>query len=133
MLPSRYKPRVLAQRLPRFTPATRTDPKWIAADLHRIRARGYLITADEVYPGSVSVCAPVRDASNQVVAALLVAAPSMRMRPPRPRSLLPQVLEAAAKLSRALGAKLPEHEQAKVQAAMAAAAGPRVGAGLMHL
>jgi hypothetical protein len=28
----------------------------------------------------------------------------MRMRPPRPRNLLPQVMEAATKLSQALGA-----------------------------
>jgi DNA-binding IclR family transcriptional regulator len=94
---------VLAQRLPRFTPATRTDAAWIAADLQRIRARGYLVTADEVVPGAVGVTAPVRDASGQVVAALSVSAPSMRMRPPRPRALVPQVLDAAAKLSQLLG------------------------------
>ncbi len=106
--PEAVQTQVLAQRLPRFTPATRTDPIWIAADLQRIRARGYLVTADEVHPGAVSVTAPVRDASGQVIAALYVSAPSMRMRPPRPRSLLPQVLEAAARLSRALGAPVPE-------------------------
>jgi DNA-binding IclR family transcriptional regulator len=106
--PEAIQTQVLAQRLPRFTPATRTDPAWIAADLQRIRARGYLVTADEVYPGVVSLTVPVRDAAGQVVAELFVSAPSMRMRPPRPRSLLPQVLEAAAKLSRALGAHIPE-------------------------
>jgi IclR family transcriptional regulator, KDG regulon repressor len=106
--PEAVQTQVLAQRLPRFTAATRTDPVWIAADLQRIRARGYLVTADEVHPGAVSATAPVRDASGQVVAALYVSAPSMRMRPPRPRSLLPQVLEAAARLSRALGAPVPE-------------------------
>jgi DNA-binding IclR family transcriptional regulator len=109
--PEAIQTQVLAQRLPRFTPATRTDPSWIAADLQRIRARGYLITADEVHPGAVSVTVPVRDASGQVVAALYVTAPSMRMRPPRPRSLLPQVLDAAAKLSRALGAQAPEQPE----------------------
>jgi DNA-binding IclR family transcriptional regulator len=98
---------VLAQRLPRFTPATRTDSAWIAADLQRIRARGYLVTADEVVPGAVGVTAPVRDASGQVVAGLSVSAPSMRMRPPRPRALVPQVLDAAAKLSQLLGDTAP--------------------------
>ena len=102
--PEAVQTQVLAQRLPRFTPATRTDPAWIAADLQRIRSRGFLITSDEVTPGAVSVTAPVRDAGGQVVAALSVTAPSMRMRPPRPRALLPQVLEAAGKLSQALGA-----------------------------
>ncbi len=101
--PEPVQTQVLAQRLPRFTPATRTDPTWIAADLHRLRARGYLITADEVNAGAASVSAPVRDASGQVVAVLILSAPSMRLRPPRPRQVLPQVLDAAAQLSRALG------------------------------
>ena len=105
--PEAVQTQVLAQRLPRFTPATRTDSAWIAADLQRIRTRGYLITSDEVIPGAVSVTAPVRDASGQVIAALSLGAPSMRMRPPRPRTLLPQVMEAAARLSEALGDQTP--------------------------
>jgi DNA-binding IclR family transcriptional regulator len=101
--PEAVQTQVLAQKLPRFTPATRTDPIWIAADLQRIRARGYLVTADELVPGAVSVTVPVRDAGGQVVAALCVSAASLRMRPPRPRALVPMVAEAAAKLSRGLG------------------------------
>jgi DNA-binding IclR family transcriptional regulator len=101
--PESVQTQVLAQKLPRFTPATRTDPAWIAGDLQRIRARGYLVTADEIVPGAVSVTVPVRDASGQVVAALCVTAASLRMRPPRPRALVPMVAEAAAKLSRGLG------------------------------
>ncbi len=126
--PEAVQTQLLAQRLPRFTPATRTDPAWIAADLQRIRVRGYLITADEVHPGAVSVSAPVRDASAQVVAVLNVTAPSMRMRPPRPRSLLPQVLEAAAKLTRALGGSPPATSAAKPPPAVP---GARQGQGLL--
>ncbi len=102
--PEAVQTQVLAQRLPRFTPATRTDAAWIAADLQRVRGRGYLLTADEVVAGAATVAAPVKDASGQVVAVLSVSAPTMRMRPPRPRALLPMVLDAATKLSRALGA-----------------------------
>jgi len=106
--PEAVQTQVLAQRLSRFTPATRTDPVWIAADLQRIRARGYLLTTDEVVAGAASVAAPVRDGSGQVVAVLSVTAPTMRMRPPRPRALLPLVLDAATKLSRTLGAPTGE-------------------------
>ncbi len=102
--PESVQTQILAQKLPRFTPATRTDPAWIAADLQRIRTRGYLVTADEIVAGAVSVGTPVRDATGQVVAALSVSAPSMRMRPPRPRALVAIVMDAAAKLSQALGA-----------------------------
>lgn len=101
--PEAVQTQVLAQRLPRFTPATRTDAAWIAADLQRVRARGYLVTADEVVAGAVSVAAPVRDASGQVVAVLFISAPSMRMRPPRPRALVAQVTDAAGRLSQMLG------------------------------
>ncbi len=102
--PEAVQTQLLAQRLNRFTPATRIDPTWIAADLQRIRTRGYLITADEVVAGAVGIAAPVRDAVGSIIAVLHISAPSMRMRPPRPRALLPQVIDAAAKLSEALGA-----------------------------
>jgi IclR family KDG regulon transcriptional repressor len=102
--PEAVQTQLLAQRLNRYTPATRVDPTWIASDLQRIRTRGYLITSDEVVAGAVGIAAPVRDATGTVVAVLHISAPSMRMRPPRPRNLLPQVMDAAAKLSGALGA-----------------------------
>jgi DNA-binding IclR family transcriptional regulator len=101
--PEAVQTQVLAQRLQRYTPSTRTDATWIAGDLHRIRQRGFLITDSEVVAGTVSVCAAVRDSSGQVVAAMLIGAPSLRMRPPRPRALMPAVVEAARKLSHALG------------------------------
>jgi DNA-binding IclR family transcriptional regulator len=125
--PEAVQTQVLAQRLPRFTPATRTDAAWIAADLQRIRTRGYLLTTDEVVAGAATVAAPVRDASGQVVAVLSVSAPTMRMRPPRPRALLPMVLDAAAKLSRALGAAAADAggRSSDVPARPAASAGTR--------
>jgi transcriptional regulator of acetoin/glycerol metabolism len=65
------------------------------------------VTSDEVVAGAVCVGAPVRDASGQIVAALSISAPSMRMRPPRPRALVTLVIDAAEQLSRALGAARP--------------------------
>jgi len=121
--PEAVQTQVLAQRLPRFTPATRTDAAWIAADLQRIRARGYLLTTDEVVAGAATVAAPVRDASGQVVAVLSVSAPTMRMRPPRPRVLLPMVLDAATKLSRMLGATVGDTTSRVTDAARRPATG----------
>jgi len=121
--PEAVQTQVLAQRLPRFTPATRTDAAWIAADLQRIRARGYLLTTDEVVAGAATVAAPVRDASGQVVAGLSVSAPTMRMRPPRPRVLLPMVLDAATKLSRMLGATVGDTTSRVTDAARRPASG----------
>lgn len=106
--PEAVRRQVLAQRLPRFTPATRTEPEWLAADMQRIRARGWLLTAEEVEAGAVSVAAPVRDGSGHVLAVLFVGAPTLRMRPHQARGLLPSVLNAAACLSVALGAAQPD-------------------------
>lgn len=102
--PETVQTQVLARRLQRFTPATRIDPAWIAADLNRIRGRGWLITSDEMFAGSVSLGAVVRDAGGEVIAAIAILSPTLRMRPPRPRSLLPALIEAAARLSESLGA-----------------------------
>jgi DNA-binding IclR family transcriptional regulator len=103
--PARIQAQLLQQRLPRYTPATRAEAGWIMADMRRIRARGWLITVDEVHLGTIALAAPVRDASGQVVAALAGMAPKTRMHPPRPRSLLPAVLHQAAMLSRDLGSR----------------------------
>lgn len=130
--PEAVQTQILAQRLPRFTPATHTDATWIAADLQRIRTRGYLITSDEVVPGAVSVTAPVRDASGQVIAALSLGAPSLRMRPPRPRTLLPQVIEAASRLSRLLGDQAPMAKAPPPQSGTSAAPAPRRWPGNSH-
>jgi IclR family KDG regulon transcriptional repressor len=113
--PESVQTQLLAQRLNRFTPATRVDATWIAADLQRIRTRGYLITSDEVTAGAVGIAAPVRDATGGVMAAIHISSPSMRMRPPRPRNILPQVIEAAAKLSQALGAVVKQSPTALVR------------------
>jgi IclR family KDG regulon transcriptional repressor len=102
--PEAVQTQLLAQRLNRYTPATRVDATWSAADLQRIRTRLYLITSDEVVAGAVGIAAPVRDATGAVVAVIHISSPSLRMRPPRPRNLLPQVMDTAAKLSEALGA-----------------------------
>src|SRR6201985_1113225 len=61
--PEAVQTQLLAQRLNRYTPATRVDSTWIAADLQRIRSRGYLITSDEVVAGAVGIAAPIRDAT----------------------------------------------------------------------
>ena len=94
-------------RLARLTPKTRTDPVWIAADLRRIRERGYLLTVDEVDEGGIGLAAPVRDQTGEVIAALFIAASTLRLTPRRAQSLAPAVLAHAALLSDTLGYRKP--------------------------
>ncbi len=93
---------VLASRLPRLTGATRIDPAWIAADLPRIRLRGWLIATNEVQDGMVTVSHGVRDPTGEVFAVVTIVAPSGRMRAPRPHTLLTPLMATAAALEAAL-------------------------------
>ncbi|MBV9654607.1 MAG: IclR family transcriptional regulator [Acetobacteraceae bacterium] len=123
---------VLAQRLPRFTPATPTDPRWIAGDLPRLRDRASFISSGEVHAGSVTVAAPVRDGSGEVIAILCLAAASLRMRPPRTKLLTEPVIGAAGAVSNALGYRCaavadPSHTSACTPAPMTASAAKPYG------
>ena len=93
---------VLASRLPRLGPATRTDAPWIAADLPRIRARNWLITTDEIADGAVTVSTAVRDGAGTVIGVLSIVSAAIRMRPPRPHTLVTPLTKAAASLGQAL-------------------------------
>ncbi len=101
--PAEVQRAVLASRLPRLGPATRTDPAWVAADLPRIRARDWLIATDEIADGVVSISTAVRDGAGEVTGALSIVSPSLRMRQPRPHTLLTPLTAAAVALGRALG------------------------------
>ena len=94
---------VLASRLTRLGPATRIDPAWVSADLPRIRARDWLITTDEIGDGAVTVSTTVRDEGGRVIGALNIVAAGLRMRAPRPHTLLTPLTEVAAVLGRVLG------------------------------
>ena len=91
---------MLASRLPRLASATRIDAAWIAADLPRIRSRGWLIPTDDVANGVVTLSAPVQDAAGEVVAALSLVSTVVRMRQARPLTLLAPLLDAAAAIGR---------------------------------
>ncbi len=101
--PAAIRSAVLISRLPRLTPNVRIDAPWITADLQRIRTRGWLITHDEIEEGAVTVSTPVRDNAGEVIAALTIASPSIRMRPPRPHTLLTTLIDTALALGAAIG------------------------------
>ncbi len=101
--PPSLQKHALAERLARFTPQTRTDPAWIAADLLRIRSRGYLLTVQEVNEGGIGVAAPVRELGGEVIAALFIATASLRTPLAQAQALVPTVMAHAASLSRILG------------------------------
>jgi IclR family acetate operon transcriptional repressor len=89
--------------LERHTPHTQTDPAGLQAELVTIREAGYATAVDELEVGLAAVAAPVRGARGDVIAALTISGPSLRLTPERIRELKPALTEQADALSRRLG------------------------------
>lgn len=94
--------RVAAQLAP-VTRYTITDPAVLRRELANIFARGYAIGEQEWRLGVSGVAAPVRDSSGAVIAAIGISGPSERLPRARLRTLSRPVMEAADRLSQALG------------------------------
>jgi DNA-binding IclR family transcriptional regulator len=89
--------------LERFTQHTIVTQRALAADLERIRSRGYGTAVDELELGLAALAAPVRGAGGDVVAALSISGPTTRLTPDRIEGLAPPLLEQAHALARRLG------------------------------
>jgi DNA-binding IclR family transcriptional regulator len=66
------------KRLPRLNTNTITDPARLTQELETIRQKGYAYSYEETDIGAWGVATPIRDAGNQVVAAIGVAGPTTR-------------------------------------------------------
>lgn len=104
-LPGERVTEIIAEKgLASYTPNTITDPVRLAAELERIRERGYAIDDEEYDEGLRCIGAGVRDHSGHVVSALGIGGPVTRITPARVDELAELVMTAANGLSRRLGA-----------------------------
>jgi len=92
-----------ARPLTALTPRTITDPARLRAELEVVRRDGYAEAVDELEIGLAAIAAPVHGAGGQVVAALSITGPTVRMTPERIAELKPVLIEEARALSRRLG------------------------------
>ena len=90
--------------LDRFTSRTLTTAEGLAADLARVRSRGYAIDDEEKTEGMRCVAAPVLNLHGEAVAGLSVSGPSHRLPPEAVTRLGALVRDAAQEVSRGLGA-----------------------------
>jgi IclR family transcriptional regulator, KDG regulon repressor len=93
--------------LPALTPDTITDPVALSAELARVRARGWAEAVNEREMGVASIAAPVRDHRGDVVAAISIGAPIIRLGAAQRRRLARPVMEAGDAVSRRLGWTAP--------------------------
>lgn len=87
------------------TPATLTDPQKFLREMARIQVQGYAINRGEWNENVVGIASPISDGSGQVVAGLGLSGPRERFKPAKLREYAPLVVEAAAQISKRLGAR----------------------------
>jgi IclR family acetate operon transcriptional repressor len=90
-------------RPPAVTEHTITDPTRLTAELARIRRDDFAESINELEIGLAAIASPVRGAGGQVVAALSITGPTVRMTPERIDEIKPILIEEAGILSRRLG------------------------------
>lgn len=84
----------------KMTPHTITDLGALRARLEAIRSRGYEIAAEEIFPGDISIAAPVHGADGRVGAAVNIAVASPRWTVEEVREkLAPIITETARAIS----------------------------------
>jgi DNA-binding IclR family transcriptional regulator len=84
--------------LARLTDQTVVDRGALELELAAVRERGWATTVEELESGLLAVAAPVRDGHGDVIAALSISAPVVRVPADRLASLGPLVAAAAARV-----------------------------------
>lgn len=83
------------------------QPGWTRAQLRKrleaVRSQGYATNLHETFDDEVGIAAPVYDHRRNVVAAVLIAAPSYRIDEPATQALIDQSVAIAAKISTRMG------------------------------
>ena len=68
-----------------------------------MRSNGFAAAVDELEPGLAAIAAPVRGAHGDVIAALSITGPALRMSPKRIAELRPALIDEANRLGARLG------------------------------
>ena len=103
-IPEEKRNQMLARSgLPRFTARTITRMNDLQKELDRIQKQGYAVSSGEYVELAVSLFAPVRDYSGEVVAAIGIAGLTSQFMPEEQLKYVDIVTEVAMELSRETG------------------------------
>ncbi len=89
--------------LARYTNKTLTDLSSLRAELANVRRDGFAAAIDELELGLAAIAAPVRGERGDVVAALSISGPTLRMNPERVDELQGLLIDEGSALSALLG------------------------------
>lgn len=93
----------VAEKLPRLTANTITDPKELEREYARIRAAGHAKSNEESTEGVVGYAVPVHDASGALAAAVHVSVLATRATKAHEKKLLTSARECALQIEKLLG------------------------------
>ena len=94
---------IYQQPLRQLTPYTIVDPVELAAEVDRIRRRGYSLDYDEVVVGVRCVAMPILDRAGRAVGAISISGPSPKTAGPALDHMVSLLSEACGYVSRRLG------------------------------
>ncbi len=89
--------------LPRMGPNSVTEPGAFLRDLQKARQQGYAVCIDEMHEDVVSIAAPIRDYTGEIIAAVSVAGPRQRITEPKIPLFVDEIIKAGRKISENLG------------------------------
>lgn len=103
-LPEEYLQKyILNNELKAYTEFTITDKKKLMEQLEVIRQQGYAFDKEEIEIGLRCIAAPIKNYKNEIVAAISLSGPSMRMDEETMKALVEPVKQTALNISRNLG------------------------------
>ncbi|MGW5645291.1 IclR family transcriptional regulator [Saccharopolyspora sp. NPDC003752] len=99
--------RVLDAELPRLTESTVTDRDELHRLIRQTAAEGYAITVGERVDGASGLAAPVFDSAADLIGAVMVHGPTLRMPYEKCVEWVDVLVEHAERITRALGGRYP--------------------------
>lgn len=94
---------VIENGLTKYGPHCITDPDQLRSDLERIAVQGFAICVDEIYEGVISIAAPVRDFTGNVIAGISVVGLKHQFKQNEIAETIPLVVNAGWSISNQLG------------------------------
>jgi IclR family acetate operon transcriptional repressor len=98
--------------LERSAPSTIVDRSALARQLRQVRKAGFATAVDELEPGLAALAAPVKGPGGDVVAAISITGPTLRLGPERVEELRPVLIQEARALAERVGHPDPDEEAA---------------------
>jgi IclR family KDG regulon transcriptional repressor len=87
----------------RLTDKTITNRQDLEREIQVALAQGYYVAEEDLEPGLISIGAPVRDETGQIIAALSLVIPTVRYTEEHKRQSIELIVDAARRLSKKLG------------------------------